>query len=104
MRGQSNHALLASAVRIEPATVRGLLFGLPEGYPALIEGDGIVYGELCFFEDLDAILPEIDAYEGALYARVRCEATTEAGERHVAWCYAADRAPEEAWPIPSGRW
>ena len=104
MRGQSNHALVASAARIERATVRGLLFGLPAGYPALIEGEGIVYGELCFFDDLAAILPDIDEYEGSLYRRIRCEATTEGGDRHSAWCYVTDRAPEGAWPIPSGRW
>jgi gamma-glutamylcyclotransferase (GGCT)/AIG2-like uncharacterized protein YtfP len=103
-RGQSNHARVRSALRIVPATVRGLLFGLDEGYPALIEGDGVVHGELCFFDDLSAILPDLDAYEGSQYLRIRCEATLEDGERCQAWCYAAAALPHRAWPIPSGRW
>ena len=104
MRGQSNHTLIESALRIETATVRGLLFGLPEGYPALVDGEGIVHGELCFFEDLGAILPDVDEYEGALYYRTRCEVTLPSGERHLAWYYVASDVPSGAWPIPSGRW
>ena len=104
MRGRSNHARIRSAISIEPATARGDLYGLAEGYPALIEGEGIVHGELCRFDDLGAILPDLDEYEGSLYRRIRCEATTEGGARHSAWCYVTDRAPEGAWPIPSGRW
>jgi gamma-glutamylcyclotransferase (GGCT)/AIG2-like uncharacterized protein YtfP len=104
MRGQSNHALIQSALRIETASVRGRMVGLPEGYPALIDGDGIVHGELCFFEDLGPILPEVDEYEGSLYRRIQCEATLASGERHLAWCYVAAEVPSGAWPIPSGRW
>jgi gamma-glutamylcyclotransferase (GGCT)/AIG2-like uncharacterized protein YtfP len=103
MRGRSNHHRIERAVRIEPATVRGLLFGLPEGYPALLEGEGTVHGELCFFDDLESILPEVDAYEGSLYARIRCEAAVEE-QRYPAWCYAVREIPPGAWPIPSGRW
>jgi len=104
MRDRSNHARIQLAIRIEPATVRGLLVGLPEGYPALIDGEGIVHGELAFFDDLGAILPDLDEYEGALYRRIRCEATTRDGERHQAWVYAIAAIPSGAWPIPSGRW
>ncbi len=104
MRGQPNHGLVAAAITVEPATVRGRLFGLPEGYPAMIEGDGIVHGQLCLFDDLGPFLPDLDAYEGSLYRRIRCEVTTERGERRVAWCFVTSEIPPGAWPIPSGRW
>ena len=104
MRGRPNHARIQSAIRIEPATLRGLLFGLPEGYPALIEGEGIVHGELCFFDDLQALLGDLDVFEGEPYRRIRCEATVEDGSRHPAWCYVISAIPSGAWPIPSGRW
>ena len=103
-RGRSNHAWIASALRIEPASVPGVLFELPEGYPALASGEGTVHGELCFFEDLGPLLPDLDAFEGTQYRRIRCEAMTEDSQRHDAWCYVVREIPSSAWPIPSGRW
>jgi gamma-glutamylcyclotransferase (GGCT)/AIG2-like uncharacterized protein YtfP len=104
MRGRPNHPRIEAASRIEAATVPGSLFGTPAGYPALVAGEGIVHGELCFFSDLGAILSDLDEFEGPPYRRIRCEATTADGRKHAAWCYAVAEIPSGAWPIPSGRW
>ncbi|TAE96697.1 MAG: gamma-glutamylcyclotransferase [Oscillatoriales cyanobacterium] len=45
-----------------PAIARGQLFALPAGYPAMISGEGRVYGFLLCFGD-SAILPDLDALE-----------------------------------------
>lgn len=112
MRGESNHGLLRGAVQFEDARVPGRLFKLPAGYPALVAGEGTVFGELAFFDELSPHLPAIDAYEdcdpadpkGSLYRRLRCEATRRTGERIEAWCYVMETVPKGAVLIPSGRW
>lgn len=112
MRGASNHRLLRGAVRFERAHTCGKLYALREGYPALVFGEGAVFGEVAYFDDLVRHLPVLDAYEdfdpgdpeGSLYRRVRCDVNVETGERIAAWCYVMDQPPEGAVLIPSGRW
>ena len=41
-RGQRNHAYCRGALRVREATVRGTLYALPEGYPALVAPEEIV--------------------------------------------------------------
>ncbi len=45
-----------------PAIARGQLFALPAGYPAMISGEGRVYGFLLRFTD-SAILADLDQLE-----------------------------------------
>lgn len=45
-----------------PAIARGQLFALPAGYPAMISGEGRVYGFLLCFAD-SAILDDLDRLE-----------------------------------------
>lgn len=45
-----------------PAIARGRLFALPAGYPAMISGEGRVYGFLLRFSD-SAILADLDQLE-----------------------------------------
>jgi gamma-glutamylcyclotransferase (GGCT)/AIG2-like uncharacterized protein YtfP len=99
-------ALLAG-YRRTPATVRGRLYDLPAGYPAVtLGGDGIVHGELVETPE-DGKLLVLDAYEGVpegLYRRVLAEVSV--GLRRVqAWIYVMD-APEARGGrlVPTGRW
>ena len=52
-RGQRNHAYCRGAVRVRNATVRGTLYHLPQGYPALVvpEQDVLAVGTTDHFRD-----------------------------------------------------
>jgi gamma-glutamylcyclotransferase (GGCT)/AIG2-like uncharacterized protein YtfP len=52
--------LLGSARSLGAATTQGWLYDLG-GYPGLVAGNGIVYGQICEVDD--ARLPGIDAFE-----------------------------------------
>ena len=64
MRGMSNHQVLApyfATVRL--AQLQGILFDLPYGYPAVIDGNGVVHGELIELVDPKAALITLDKLE-----------------------------------------
>lgn len=66
LTGFTHHErLLASHVLSSTkARVKGSLFHLVEkGYPALVDGNGWVYGELLEVDDICRVLPALDAYE-----------------------------------------
>jgi gamma-glutamylcyclotransferase (GGCT)/AIG2-like uncharacterized protein YtfP len=69
-RGEINHALISPFARsIEPATIRGRLYDVG-GFPALVDGDEIVHGELVWVEaetmaSLMAILDRLENYQAA---------------------------------------
>ena len=104
--GGPQGALLAGLDR-RPAWIRGLLYGLPAGYPAVVlGGDGRVHGELVDPPD-DRLLGLLDRYEGVdegLYARVRCD--VQLGLRvEPAWVYAMEAARARTGRlVPDGRW
>lgn len=95
-----------------PASTRGRLVHLPEGYPTLLPGEGTVFGELVTLVDPVAALAALDDYEDAggadpLYRRVR-QAVEVAGRTEGAWVYVWGRAPEDALArgtvVDGGRW
>lgn len=99
--------LVPSRVR-RSATVRGSLWLLPAGYPALQTGGGqLVHGEIT--EPIPASrLAVLDAYEGVddgLYARVVVSALPVGGRLVAAWAWVmADPRRHGARRLPSGRW
>ncbi len=104
--GAPQGALLAGRHRAK-ASVRGTLYALPAGYPALVlRGEGEVHGEL--IEGLDArLMALLDQYEGVaegLYQRVQLDVDVGL-HRERAWAYVM-RAPERRGgrEIPDGRW
>jgi len=107
--GAPQGALLAGHER-RPASVRGRLYDMPAGYPALgarvREGDGAVHGELVMRVDENRLrlLDRYDGVDEGLYQRV--ERDVDVGLRRVrAWVFVMDH-PE--WKggrlLPEGRW
>ncbi len=110
-RGERNHALVAGRVqRVVPGYAEGFaLYPLPAGgerpyaYPAMVRGEGRVYGEVLFLPG--EALPLLDALEeeGEEYRRERILVHTEEGPME-AWAYLYLRDLGEALPLPKGVW
>lgn len=115
MEGFGNYrCYLASRVSgIAKGNTAGLLYHLPEGYPALVRGDKRVWGEVMVLTDASA-LKKMDQLEGYvegrasnLYERERRIAVLENGEAVECWAYIYGD-PGYAWgsgiEIPDGDW
>lgn len=64
MTGGANHYLLQPyLLNVTPAQTKGLLFDLPYGYPAMIDGDGLVQGELVMLSNVTDALTILDRLE-----------------------------------------
>ena len=106
LSGGGRSGLLTGLDR-QPARVRGHLFRMPAGYPALQIGDeGDVHGELLAPPD-NRVLRLLDLYEGVdegLYARVRVRAIIGLQSTR-AWAYVMEQPRLKGGvPIPSGRY
>ncbi|QGT99385.1 hypothetical protein SYNTR_0792 [Candidatus Syntrophocurvum alkaliphilum] len=98
----------------EVAKIRGILYDLPYGYPAVILGKGFVYGELLTLKKINVILPRLDDYEGYygyknknnLYIRVKTIAQTgsEKKETYVYLWKDKNKLPLIGTKIKSGDW
>ena len=117
-RGFANHELVSHACEILPAKAKGTLYDLPYGYPAMmLEGCGVVCGELLVFDDIRDVLPAIDRLEGyrpdepegSLFVRVVVEVELKDGSKMPAWTYIAggllkDKLPRVGRIIEDGNW
>jgi gamma-glutamylcyclotransferase (GGCT)/AIG2-like uncharacterized protein YtfP len=89
-RGQTARSLVANQItRCVKAHTNGAIYAFPMGYPGYTETASTVrvVGELLWLSDLAATFGLLDAYEGADFARVIKQVTTEAGEEVWAWIY-----------------
>lgn len=78
----------AHVVDAAPATVRGRVYALPDGYPGMLDdARGVVVGELLRLRDVEAALAALDEYEGDEYQRVIRPAILAGGDALQAWCY-----------------
>lgn len=115
MKGFWNHEryLEGRISRITPAKTQGLLYHLPEGYPAFLEGDGIVIGEV--IEPVDEnLLESLDRLEGYrkwssnnLYVRDKKKVLTKDGKESICWVYIyakEEYAKKIGTPVPNGNW
>lgn len=117
MAGFENYSryLKAWVKKIFPATVKGELFHLPEGYPALVEGNGTVRGELMIIPELKGIIDKLDDledYHGEgmdnLYERVimpvEIQSTGVGTEAYVYIFCDSKYARRKGIPVPDGDW
>lgn len=67
MTGMSNHYLIEKYARnITMGLIRGSLYHLEEGYPALVDGASEVRGEIVAIDNMQCALPVLDELEGYL--------------------------------------
>ncbi|SHH35381.1 Uncharacterized conserved protein YtfP, gamma-glutamylcyclotransferase (GGCT)/AIG2-like family [Thermosyntropha lipolytica DSM 11003] len=114
MQGEINHHIISDyALRITPAYIKGILYDLPYGYPALVSGNGLVFGELIELSDVReamSVLDDLEGYSGPgkdnLYEREIVTVQTIKGEHCLAWTYRwASRAlPDGARRVQNRRW
>lgn len=106
--GQPARSMIAEHVESwQPASVRGCVYALPDGYPGLVpDGEARVVGEVMVLRDLAAVFPLLDAFEGENYVRVLQRARLENGNELWAWVYVlADPVlAEHAEPVAGGDW
>lgn len=114
----SEKALKGKVEKRIKATTKGRLYHLVDkGYPALVDGEDVIYGELLIVKDLLRVLPvldEIEHYYGEEnenneYNRVKMEARSIDGYRVVAYVYKyncddIERCKERIEYIPNGDW
>jgi gamma-glutamylcyclotransferase (GGCT)/AIG2-like uncharacterized protein YtfP len=106
--GQAARSLIANhVVASQPATARGQMVALPDGYPGFLPGpEGQVVGEVVTLDELAAAFALLDAYEGDDFSRAMHEVELEGGTRAWVWCYLLAR-PDIAGDgelIPGGDW
>lgn len=106
--GQAARSLIANhVVAAEPASVRGQMFALADGYPGFLPGpEGRVVGEMMTLSDLAAAFALLDAYEGEEFTRALHEVELASGTVVWAWCYVlvSRSLAEEGELIPDGDW
>ena len=91
MNGETNNHYLENSKFSGMATIEGYEMYSMGGYPAIIDGDGIIIGELYQVPNID--IPSIDMLEGegSLYIK-RCETVTDSkGKSSFAFIYVYNR-------------
>lgn len=116
MKGLSNHQVIQPFIKsIEQASLQGQLFHLPYGYPAMMSGEGVVFGELVELdgpEEALVALDQLEDYYGAgnpnnLYNRVLREVEVANGQGVMAYVYLwanPEELPEMGVRVVSGNW
>lgn len=98
--GRENASQMDEARFVARATARGRLYACR--WPAFVDGDGYVVGELYAVNQEQLALLDAFEDEGRLYVRERRDVRDEHGERHHAWLYRWLGSVDGCRPIPSG--
>jgi gamma-glutamylcyclotransferase (GGCT)/AIG2-like uncharacterized protein YtfP len=121
LKGYINYEryLHGKIIKIQPARTKGELYHLIEfGYPAMVEGNDYVYGELIEFEDYTNTVRNIDKMEHYYdeenpnneYNRMEIEVELlEDGSKELAYAYiynlkSAEQLKREDIYIKNGNW
>lgn len=110
--GNYNKCLKGRVLYRTGGETRGKLYHLPAGYPAMIEGDDIVKGEIVDIKDEDIkFLDELEGYYGEnkqnVYDRFIKEVKTEKNNNLLCWIYFyrnIDYVKNCGIYIPHGNW
>jgi gamma-glutamylcyclotransferase (GGCT)/AIG2-like uncharacterized protein YtfP len=100
--GQESWRLVGpyAAAPPRPATVPGAVFDTGRGYPAwLPRVAGSTPGVVVRLRDPAALLPDLDAYEGPEYQRIRVVVPADGT---VCWAYAWAAGSRGLQPLPTG--
>ena len=111
MSGYRYHGLLSQGRYVGSAWTAGRLVALGE-YPGLLDGEGVVHGELYYFDDIDAALTMVDPIEGynecdpdgSLYRRVERKVLVDPARSVTAFLYVYNRSVDSAPLVPDGDW
>ncbi len=115
-KGMWNRCLIASQIiSSQPAIVKGTLYDLPYGYPALGPGGDKVIGEILELADIQEALAILDSLEGYtapqhqenLYERRKLPVAQNDGRITTAYVYLwarPDELPAIGQRVPSGDW
>lgn len=104
-QGFANYGIIAPYCQtIRPARLQGVLYDLPFGYPAAIDGAGVITGEvvtLCPVGPALLVLDKLEDYYGPgcadnVYNRVVREVILTGGERVAAYVYLWSKPQELA--------
>lgn len=103
-RRGSNHHEMARAIFLCEATVIGNLYQIAWYPGAILQADAsqVIVGEL--FRVSASHMPQLDAYEGEEYRRVRVKAHTAEGEIFDAWMWEYTKKVDPQRIITSGDW
>ncbi len=118
MSGFINHDLYLAEhiVTMQPAKIKGRLFHLPVGYPAALDGEGWVTGELVAVKEMTRVLAQLDELEDYYgpgqnneYERVLRDVAVAGGSdlRGYVYLYAAGLdalMTAQGREVPSGNW
>lgn len=106
-------ALMAEAHSLGAATISGALYRI-SWYPGLVEGAGLVHGEVFKLRDPARSLIWLDAYEGIVpgdgpenrneYERVERSVRLASGADLTAWVYLYRADITGCAPVADGRW
>lgn len=110
--GGRNYHLAQGVTGAEAGYLEGytLLHFDPEGYPAMVPGEGRVYGFVLTFADIEAALPPLDALEGCDLTPPEYErlvvAVQPSGERVWTYVYINQvrLSAEGTTPVDGGNW
>ncbi len=120
-QGQVNHGIIAPFCQeVRPAILQGLLYDLPYGYPAAVDGDGVIKGEVVELRHVRQALAALDKLEdyygpgcaGNMYDRVVREAILADGSKAAVYVYLWNKPhelaglgainPQGEWPVNTG--
>jgi gamma-glutamylcyclotransferase (GGCT)/AIG2-like uncharacterized protein YtfP len=94
----SGRSHLGNIVKCGKASVSGRIYRVNEFYPGLVEGDGLVWGDVYLIDP--KVLPNLDEFEGDEYYRKKIKTHTDL----ECWVYIYKYNISKFSEIQSGDW
>lgn len=102
-RGMHNHRVMGESEFLAEATLTGFSMFQVSSFPAIVEGNGSVKGELYLVDD--ATLARLDRLEGHPRMYRREMVTVQSGDVLAqVWAYVWQQSVDRLTPVSSGDW
>lgn len=98
----------------QKASIKGTMFSVHDSYPAVVlEGDMDIQGEVHEYDDINAVLQQLDHIEGCvgegaychnLYNRFIVNVQTTDGNTVEAWMYTFNQSTDGLREVENGSW